>query len=68
MRLFRPEPEYIREMKHYGILDAAWREGDPIDVYELDRKYWESFWWRSAGLRDDTTPGPLDFRGTNATP
>jgi hypothetical protein len=50
MPLFRPEPEYIREMKHYGILDAAWHEGDPMDVYELDRKYWESLWWRSPRL------------------
>jgi hypothetical protein len=53
MPLFRPEPEYIREMKNYGILDAAYREGDPIDVYEVDRKYWESFWWRGSELHDN---------------
>ncbi len=41
---FRPEPEYVREMKRYGVLSAAWREGDPIDVYETDRLYWESLW------------------------
>jgi hypothetical protein len=57
MASFRPEPEYIREMKNYGILDAAYREGDPIDVYELDRKYWESFWWPGTGLREITTAG-----------
>lgn len=41
---FRPEPEYIREMKHYGILPESYRDGDAIDVYALDRQYWESFW------------------------
>lgn len=41
---FRPEPEYIREMKHYGILAENHRDQDPIDVYATDRKYWESFW------------------------
>jgi hypothetical protein len=56
MPLFRPEPEYIREMKNYGVLDAAYREGDPIDVYEVDRKYWESFWWRGSGLQENKWP------------
>ena len=41
---FRPEPEYVREMKRYGILPEAHQEGDPINVYETDRRYWESFW------------------------
>jgi len=42
---FKPNRGYIREMKRYGILpesfDAA--KGD-IDVYQTDRKYWESMW------------------------
>jgi hypothetical protein len=45
---FRPEPEYIREMKNYGILPATYRPGDPINVYETDRRYWESFWHRGS--------------------
>ena len=42
---FIPGPHYLREMKRYGILDQDYREGDPIDVYALEKKYWESFWW-----------------------
>jgi hypothetical protein len=41
---FRPEPEYIREMQRYGILPASHQATDPIDVYETDRRYWQSFW------------------------
>jgi hypothetical protein len=41
---FRPEPEYVREMKRYGILPETHQVGDPINVYETDRRYWESFW------------------------
>jgi hypothetical protein len=44
MANFQPEPEYLREMKNYGILPATFRPGEPINVYETDRKYWESFW------------------------
>jgi hypothetical protein len=41
---FIPRPGYLREMKRYGILPPGFdpaREG--LDVYETDRKYWESF-------------------------
>ncbi|MBI5388492.1 MAG: PD40 domain-containing protein [Verrucomicrobia bacterium] len=41
---FRPEPEYVREMKRCGILSPTWQAGDPIDVYETDRQYWQSLW------------------------
>ena len=41
---FRPEPEYVREMKRYGILPEERQDGDPLDVYDTDRRYWESFW------------------------
>jgi hypothetical protein len=43
---FRPAPEYIREMKRFGILPADFRQGDPIDVYDTDRRYWQSMWPR----------------------
>jgi hypothetical protein len=43
---FRPAPEYVREMKRFGILPAHYQPGDPIDVYETDRKYWQSLWHR----------------------
>jgi len=43
---FRPRPEYIREMKRFGALPADFGPDDPIDVYETDRRYWESFWYQ----------------------
>jgi len=42
---FKPHPYYVREMKRYGILSEAFDvDRDKIDVFELDRRYWESFW------------------------
>ncbi len=40
---FRPPPEYIREMKRYGILSADLPATASIDPYETDRRYWASF-------------------------
>lgn len=41
---FKPHTAYIREMKKYGILSKAFdAEKDNLDVYKLDRKYWDSF-------------------------
>ena len=45
---FRPEPEYVREMKHYRILPESYRDGEPLNVYDTDRRYWESFWHQPA--------------------
>ncbi len=41
---FRPRPEYIREMKRYGVLDPDFPPDAPIDVYETDQAYWRSLW------------------------
>ncbi len=42
---FRPNHQYIREMKKYGVLppdfDAA---TSPIDIFQADQDYWRSFW------------------------
>ncbi|MBF0433318.1 MAG: hypothetical protein HQK83_18715 [Fibrobacteria bacterium] len=46
MDSFTPSPHYIREMKRYGVLPDSYQDGSPIDVYELDQKYWESHWWK----------------------
>ncbi|MBN2294066.1 MAG: hypothetical protein JXM70_16690, partial [Pirellulales bacterium] len=43
---FRPLPQYVREMRRYGILPADHRDNDPVDPYELDRRYWKSLWYR----------------------
>ena len=43
---FRPRPEYIREMKRYGILSSDLPEDAPVDPYATDRRYWEALWYR----------------------
>jgi hypothetical protein len=44
---FRPNAHYIREMKRYGVLPAAFDPAtDPINVYETDEAYFQSFWVR----------------------
>jgi hypothetical protein len=46
---FKPHPAYIREMKKYRILPADFNaENEKIDVYQLDRKYWDSFTYQPA--------------------
>jgi len=47
---FKPHPYYVREMKRYGILSEAFDvDRDKIDIFELDRRYWESFWYYPKG-------------------
>jgi hypothetical protein len=45
MPKFCPNPEYLREMKRYGILPP---DLDPakqrIDPYATDRRYWSLDW------------------------
>ncbi len=41
---FRPRDEYIRKMQRFGFLPKDLGPDDPVDVYETDRRYWESFW------------------------
>ncbi|MGD0090151.1 MAG: hypothetical protein ABSE73_09545, partial [Planctomycetota bacterium] len=43
---FKPNHQYVREMKRFGILPAAFDAGkEPIDVYATDEKYWHLFWY-----------------------
>ncbi|HJN12406.1 MAG TPA: discoidin domain-containing protein [Pirellulaceae bacterium] len=42
---FRPRPQYLREMKRYGILPASHADDAQVDVYDLDRRYWRSLWY-----------------------
>jgi hypothetical protein len=43
---FKPHPIYVREMKKFGILpDDFTLRTDNVDVYEVDRRYWESQWY-----------------------
>lgn len=41
LKPFHPNPWYTREMVRYGVLPPDYKEGDPIDPYETDRKYWD---------------------------
>jgi hypothetical protein len=43
---FRPRPEWVREMKRYGILPSELTAVEPLDVYAVERQYWKSFWYR----------------------
>ena len=47
---FKPRPQYIREMRNYGVLPANHPDDAPVDVYGLDRAYWESLWHREISL------------------
>ena len=43
---FRPNKHYIREMQRFGFLPMDLKPDDPIDVYKVDRAYWDSFYFR----------------------
>ena len=43
---FRPTPEYVREMKRFGLLPDDLAPDAAVDVYETDRAYWRSLWWQ----------------------
>lgn len=43
---FRPTSGYVREMKRFGILPQDLPDGAAIDVYDADREYWQSLWWK----------------------
>ncbi len=47
MNDFRPRSEYLREMRRFGVLGT---DVDPtgrgLDVYELDRRYWDLVGWK----------------------
>jgi hypothetical protein len=46
---FKPNRQYVREMKRFEVLPPSFeREKDPIDVFQVDQAYWRSFWYRSS--------------------
>ena len=46
---FRPNRQYIRELKRYGILASDFDPAtSPIDIFEADRAYWRSSWYAPA--------------------
>ena len=42
---FHPRPEWLREMKRYGVLPAEATTAT-VDVYDTEKRYWESLWYR----------------------
>jgi hypothetical protein len=54
---FRPHTEWVREMKRYGILPDCHDPGDPLDVYDTERRYWQSLWWKPRPVGVADTPG-----------
>ncbi len=47
---FKPNRQYIREMKKFGILPPQFDLAkDPIDVFELDQAYWRAAWYSPDG-------------------
>ncbi len=58
---FRPLPTYAREMKRQGLLPQAFDiANDPWDPYDLDRRFWESFWHKP--LRTARPEAPQEQR------
>ncbi|UCG56250.1 MAG: hypothetical protein JSU70_15445 [Phycisphaerales bacterium] len=44
---FKPNRQYVREMKRFGVLSREFNlSRDPIDVFETDQRYWKLFWCR----------------------
>lgn len=43
---FLPRPQYLRELRRYGILPPDHPDDAAVDPYQLDRRYWESQWYR----------------------
>ncbi len=48
---FQPVPQYLREMRRYGILPADHPDDAPIDPYQLDQRYWRSLWHDATSRR-----------------
>jgi hypothetical protein len=43
---FKPNHQYVREMKRFGVLPADFDPAkDTLDVYATDEKYWRLFWY-----------------------
>jgi len=57
---FRPNEHYIREMQRFGFLPKDLSPEQPIDVYAVDRAYWDSFLYPSRS----TYPGAFENPGT----
>ncbi len=49
---FRPNRQYVREMKRFGILPPQFDPThDPVDVFRIDQEYWKQFWYHPEGRK-----------------
>jgi hypothetical protein len=49
---FRPRRDWVREMKRYGILPPSLDpDKDKLDVYEVERRYWDALWKSGLSVR-----------------
>jgi hypothetical protein len=50
---FKPNRQYVREMKKYGVLPPAFDLAkDTLDVFETDQAYWRSLWLTPASTKN----------------
>ena len=42
---FRPNEHYIREMQRFGFIPKDLGPTEPVDVYAVDKAYWDSFYF-----------------------
>ena len=43
---FIPRPQYVRELKKYGIIPASQDDAQEMDTYAAEQKYWQSLWYK----------------------
>ncbi len=43
---FVPRADYVRELIHYGVLPPDHDFNASVNPFELDKKYWSSFWYK----------------------
>jgi hypothetical protein len=41
---FKARPEWVREMKRFGVLPESAQAEDELDVYAIEQLYWKSLW------------------------
>ncbi len=58
MTHFKPRPDWVREMKRYGVLPECVRPDEVTDVYAVEKDYWKSLWHQPPMV-----PTSLNVRG-----
>ena len=50
---FRPSEHYIREMQRFGFIPKDLGPEEPVDVYAVDKAYWDSFYYEPEEMGAD---------------